>query len=34
MQKQVDELQSALIKSLRERGQPTVIVKDSGRSGK
>ncbi|KIY97708.1 hypothetical protein MNEG_10253 [Monoraphidium neglectum] len=33
MQKQVDELQSALIKSLRERGQPTVIVKDSGRSG-
>jgi hypothetical protein len=31
MQRQVDDLQSALIRSLQDRGRPTVIVKDSGR---
>lgn len=31
MQRQVDDLQAALLKSLHERGQPTIIVNGSGR---
>jgi hypothetical protein len=34
MQRQVEDLQAALLRSLHERGQPTVIVTDSGRGSR
>ena len=33
MQKNIDELQSALLKSLHDKQQPTVIYAGGGRSG-